>query len=564
MDVRTVLGLTSLEPYGLDMHSHDSSACIIDRANVVGAVSEERFTRNKHHASFPWMSVNYLLGLGYTYADIDAVAIPWPLKQALPRHLQVAKSFYYSLLPGFKARLHAKNPFLPVEKKKIIGIGHQRAHAASAYRTSGFRKALVISLDLGGSEEDIIATGGGIFVGENGELTRIRPLTASVGLFYTFVTEGLGFKAIDGEGKTMGLAPFGDSSTRAYEILKDYCPTVKGSELVTQKKDFRGGVTVINNYQRFVFYDLKVIHDLIKRFSDRNVAAAAQRILEERVVELVSNALEETGMDRLCLAGGVFLNVKLNKKLRELKQVKEIFIYPNPGDAGAAVGAALEAHHQLTGEKAFSRAENNIYLGPDFTDDEIEAALKKRRGLVYQKTSDPAGDAAELISSGRIVGWFQGRMEWGPRSLGARSVLSSPEDVKVKDRLNLSLKQREWFMPFAPSMLLEESHRYLRNASESPYMIMAYDILPHARDDIAATVHVDHTVRPQTVTKEQNPLYYELIKEYGKMSGTPVVLNTSFNRHGLPIVCSPEDAVNHLFMNCVEELVIGSFVVKLK
>ncbi len=564
MDVRNILGLTTLEPYGLDMHSHDSSACIIDKVNVVGAVSEERFTRNKHHASFPWMSVNYLLSLGYDYADIDAVAIPWPLKQALPKYLQVAKRFYYSLLPGFKARLNVKNPFLPVEKKKIIGIGHQRAHAASAYRTSGFKKALVVSLDLGGSEEDIINTGGGIFVGENGELTRIKPLTASIGLFYTFVTEGLGFKAIDGEGKTMGLAPFGDPNSKAYDVLKDYCPTVRGSDLIRQKKDYRGGVTVINNYQRFVFYDLQIITGLVKRFSDRNVAAAAQRILEERVVELVANALDETGIDRLCLAGGVFLNVKLNKKLRELKQVKDIFIYPNPGDAGAAVGASLEAYHQLTGEKSFPKAENNIYLGPEFTDDEVEAVLKKRKGIAYSRTSDPAGNAAELISSGKIVGWFQGRMEWGPRALGARSVLSSPHDVKVKDKLNLRLKQREWFMPFAPSMLLEEAHRYLKNASESPYMIMAHDVLPHAKDDIAATVHVDGTVRPQTVTRAQNPLYYELINEFGKMSGTPVVLNTSFNRHGLPIVCTPEDAVNHLLMKCVEELVIGNFVVKLK
>lgn len=564
MDSAKVLGLTTLEPYGLDMHSHDSSACIADNGSVVGAVSEERFTRNKHHAGFPWMSVNYLMGLGYDYSDVDAVAIPWPLKQNLPGYLQVAKRIYYSVLPGFRARLYSKAPFLPVEKKKIIGVGHQRAHAASAYRTSGFKKALVVSLDLGGSEEDVIAAGGGIFVGENGELTRIRPLTSSFGLFYTFVTDGLGFKAVDGEGKTMGLAPFGNPDTKAYDFLRDYAPVVKGADLLKPAKDCSGGVTVINNYQRFVFYDIGVIHNLVKRFSDRDVAAAAQRILEEGVVKLVENALKETGMDRLCLAGGVFLNVKLNKRLRELKGVKEVYVYPNPGDAGAAVGAALEAYHQLTGASAFSKSESNIYLGPDYSDDEIEAVLKRSRGLVFRHTSDPAGDAAELVSKGSIVGWFQGRMEWGPRALGARSVLSSPEDVKVKDKLNLRLKQREWFMPFAPSMLLEEAHRYLKDASESPYMITAYDVLPHAKDDIAATVHVDNTVRPQTVSRVQNPLYYQLIKEYGKMTGVPAVLNTSFNKHGLPIVCSPYDAVQHLYMKCVESLVIGSFVVHLR
>jgi len=563
MKTETILGLTTLEPYGLDMPSHDSSATLIDKKEIVGAVSEERFTRNKHHASFPWMSMNYLLSLGYSYTDIDAVAIPWPIKQNIPKHMQIAKRFYHGLFPGLKARLHATKPFLPFEKKKIIGIGHQRAHAASAYRTSGFKKALVVSLDLGGSEEDIIETGGAIFIGDNSELTRLRAFTSSFGLFYAFVTEGLGFNVVEGEGKTMGLAPFGDSHNKAYEFLGDFCPIVKGSELVASKKSIRFGNTVMNNFQRIIFYDLHLMHKLVKRFSERDVAAAAQRILEERVVELIDNALAETGMDKLCLAGGVFLNVKLNKKLRELKRVKEIYIYPNPGDPGAAVGAALEAYYQLTGEKTINKVENNIYIGPDFTDDEIEAVLKKRH-VKYKKISDPAGHAAELISRGKIVGWFQGRMEWGPRSLGARSILSAPHDMKAKDKLNLQLKEREGFVPFAPSMLLSEAHVYLKNSSESPYMIMAYDVVPHTKDDIAAAMHVDGTVRPQTVTKQQNPLYYDLIKEYDKMTGTPVVLNTSFKVHGAPIVCTPEDAVQHLFMNCVEDLVIGNFAVKLK
>src|SRR3989344_8005633 len=289
MRPETILGLTGLETYS--GHSHDSSACMADEARIVGAVSEGRFTRNRHHAGFPWMGVKYLLSLGYSYSDIDAVAIPWPLKEYSKR-LKIVKNLY-SMIPVFKARMYS-NQYLPVEKKKIIGIGHQRAHAASAYRTSGFKKALVVSLDLGGPEEDVANAGGGIFVGDNGELTRIKALTASFGVFYAFVTEGLGFRAVDDEGKITGLAPYGDSNSNAYSILKDYAPTVNGLNLVKQKKGLRIDFSVVNNHQRFVFNNLGVIGSLVKRFSDKDVAAAAQRILEEGVVELVENALEDT------------------------------------------------------------------------------------------------------------------------------------------------------------------------------------------------------------------------------------------------------------------------------
>ena len=272
------------------------------------------------------------------------------------------------------------------------------------------------------------------------------------------------------------------------------------------------------------------------------------------------NAIEETGLDRICLAGELFLNVKLNKAIRELKKVRRFYVYPNPGEGGAAAGAALECYHKLTGRKSYD-VSGNVYLGPEYTNFEIEASLKKNR-LKYRKTSDPAGDAAELLSRGRIVGWFQGKMEWGAHPLGARSVLAPPQDVRIKDRLNMQLKQHERFMPFASSILLEEAHSYLKNPSESPYMLSAYDVLPHGKEEIAAAVHVDNTVRPQTVTRKQNCLFYELIKEHDKMTGIPLVLNTSFNLPGLPIVCTPEDAVHNLLMKGVDSLVIGNFLVR--
>ena len=527
MKYETILGLTGLQPYGNSMHGYDSSACISDKAKITGAASEERFTRNKHQASFPWMSLNYVLSLGYPNEDIDAVAIPWPLKRKPPKKLKHP-------LQKFKEKNNTIKPALPIEKKKIVGINHQLAHASSTYRTSGFKKALSVSIDFNNFETDKTNTGTSIFTAENGKLTQFSESTANFSTFYAFVTEALGFKAIYGEEKTMELSPYGNPQTKAYNALKKYCSTVKKTKINKEKKKITYTVTVINNNQRFTFHKLETLHNLIKKFGYKDVAAAAQRILEEQTSELIENTLEQTGMDKLCLAGNVFLNSKLNKKLRELKRVKDIFIYPNPGEAGASVGAALEAHHELTGEKTLSKNENNAYLGPEYANEEIEATLKKHKNLRIKNTPDPSGDAAELVSRGKIIGWFQGRMEWSPRSLGARSVLAAPQDEKIKDKINRRLKQRDWFRSFAPSILSENARKYLKNPTESPYMNMSYDVQPQTKDEIAATVHFDNTVRPQTVTKKQNKLYHDLIKEYGKMTGTEAILNTSFNKHGPP------------------------------
>ena len=557
MNPETILGITALEPYGSGLHGRDSSACLLDKGKIMGAVSEERFTGNKYHAGFPWNSVKYLTGLGYGFSDIDAVAIPWLLNQPSSDCEKLMK-YFPRRIPYFNKKFSFK-PHLPVEKKKIVGVDHQLAHAASAYRTSPFKKALTIVLDMTCCGNRAPSTGG-IFIGENGELTRIRSFVQSIALFYAFVTQGIGFEGPGAESKTVSFGGFGHRREEIRNSLKHYAPSVRGTNLLRPGKQVKYESVVINNHERFVFSGSNAIHRLSRKYSRRDVAATAQQIVEDGVVELVLNAIEETGLDRICLAGESFLNVKLNKAIRELKKVRRLHIYPNPGEGGAAAGAALECYHNLTGRKAFD-VSGSAYLGPDYADVEIEASLKKNR-LKYRKTSDPAGDAAELLSRGRIVGWFQGRMEWGAHPLGARSVLAPPQDVRIKDRLNMKLKQHERFMPFASSILLEEAHNYLRNPSESPYMLSAYDVLPHGKEEIAAAVHVDNTVRPQTVTRQQNRLFYELIKEHDKMTGIPLVLNTSFNLHGLPIVCTPEDAVHNLLMKGFDNLVIGNFVVR--
>ena len=516
MNPETILGITALEPYDPGIHGRDSSACLLDKGKVIGAASEERFTGNKHHAGFPWNSVKYLTGLGYGFSDIDAVAVPWPIKHPSSRYEKLMKYFSGSI-PSFNEPLPFK-PFLPVEKKKIIGIDHQLAHAASAYRTSPFKKALTIVLDMTGCGNHVPATGG-IFIGENGEMTRIKSFVQSLALFYAFVTRGIGFDGPGAESKTVSLGGFGHVREEIRNALKHYAPSVRGTSLLRPGKPVKCESVVINNHERFVFSGLNSIHGLGRKYSRRDIAATAQQIIEDAVVELVLNAINETGLDRICLAGEMFLNVKLNKAVRELKKVRNIHIYPNPGEGGAAAGAVLECYHKLTGKKSFD-VSGSVYLGPEYTDPEIEASLKRNR-LKYRKTSDPAGDAAELVSRGRIVGWFQGRMEWGAHPLGARSVLAPPQDVRIKDRLNMQLKKHERFMPFASSMLLEEARNYLRNPSESPYMLSAYDVLPHGKEEIEAAVHVDNTVRPQTVTRKQNRLFYELIKEHDKMTVFP-------------------------------------------
>ena len=557
MNPETILGITSLESHGPGIHGRDSSACLSDKRKIIGAVSEERFTGNRHHAGFPWNSVKYLTNLGYSFSDVDAVAVPWPLKQSFSKYSRVIK-YFSGKIPNFKKDLYLR-PFIQVEKKKIVGIDHQLAHAASAYRTSPFKKALTISLDLTGCDQDTPATGG-IFIGENGELTRIRPLVPSLALFYAFVTQGIGFDAVGAESKTVSLGAFGHERHQIRNVLERYAPSVRGTTLIRAKRLLKFDSVLINNHEHFIFSDLNAVHNLVRKYSRRDVAATAQEILEDIVVDLVRNSLDETGLDKVCLAGELFLNVKLNKAIRELKEVRGFYVYPNPGEGGAAAGAALECYHRLTGAKS-SDVSNRVYLGPEYTDLEIEACLKKNR-LKYSKTSDPAGDAAEFIGRGRIVGWFQGRMEWGSNPLGARSILAHPQDVRIKDRLNMQLKQHDRFMPFASSMLMEEARNYLKNPSESPYMLTAYDVLPHGKYEIAAAVHVDNTVTPQTVTKQQNRLFYNLIKEHDKMTGIPAVLNTSFNLHGSPIVCTPEDAVHNLLMEGVDDLVIGNFIVR--
>jgi carbamoyltransferase len=577
--VLNIIGLTDVS----NKH-HDNSAALVQDGKLVYAASEERFTRRKHDESFP---ENALRGcLDYAALDLDEVdgfAVAWP---------KASYSFLFSRnvtdLSKFLLPLTTANPFmvgkdvfsrlkrlfarrtenglidLGVEPARITYLCHHESHAASAYRLSGFERCIAVSLDAGGPDANGKVLSGAVFVCEDGELRRVEelPAFASLGVFYGAVTVALGFKFGDGEGKTMGLAAYGDPR-KCYEEIKAVAPRFIDGQW--EGHDHWLDYWSVSNKQFFLSTRMgRYLQGSIERYSMEDVAAAVQRVLEEVVTNYFQYLNEKYQLNDFAVSGGIFLNVKLNKRLLESGFVRKLFIHPHAGDGGTAAGAALELYHRLAGHTTVCKLDS-VALGCEFSCAEIEKTLVEFSSEVaYRKVDDIAKYVGQEIAKGKVIGWFQGRAEWGPRALGQRSVVADPRDIKTKDLINQALKNREWFMPFAPSILREKAPEYLSNSVESPFMILAFDVLEGKASDIGAAIHIDHTARPHTVSRETNPLYYSMIEAFYKISGVPVVLNTSFNRHGLPIVNTPKDAIEHLIWGCVHELAIGPFVVERK
>jgi carbamoyltransferase len=566
-----ILGITQTPPN----FARDTSAVLLSDGVLIGAVAEERFSRIKHHAGYPFNSIKYLLKEAkLKNRDIDYVVIPWGSSSRLNSLGEKWREFklgqIYNSIRGIKSkRINANVEKVSLENEfpnaKIMKFDHEFSHASSSYRASGFNKALIITLDGEGVDQKKL-TSGGIFIGNKGELETLElfPMSASFGYFYGAVTDELGFKHCDGEGKTMGLAAYGDSA-KCYDELEIICPQINGIKVnrcknSDAKKDI--GFGYFGVYNNVFFHNLAnpYIRYLKDRYGDKNLAAAAQKILEDKIVQLITNAVELTGIKNICLAGGVFLNVKVNKKIREIPGVEDVFIYPNAGDGGATFGAVLELYHHLTGKHEDKRLDH-VYLGPAYSNSDIERELRGT-GLKFEYVGDDAPSIiADLIERGEVIGWAYNRAEWGPRALGARSVLADPRSVEIKERINNILKRREWFMPFAPSILEDKIGNYVENPCNSPFMIMAFDVKNGRIEDIKGATHVDNTARVHTVNKNSNPRYYEMIKCFEEKTDVPVVLNTSFNRHGLPIVNSPRDALEHLKWGCVDYLAIEDYIV---
>ena len=560
---------------GISDYYHDSGAVIIKDGKILAAVNEERFSRVKHDGRLPVSSLMYVLHeTNLSPRDIDVVAVcGLSYRRSIFNEI---RSFFNT---GIYSRKALRRPYIILVGKKrwnegvrnllanfgfhnphIELVEHHHAHACSAYFTSGFDKATVITLDFGGD-----GLSGSINLGENGHLTRLKGLRFphSPAICYAVITDYLGFLPDCDEGKIMSLGCYGDCGPAYREFTqlikyKDSYPF-----FAVDTKALQG--TLLDPFTpRLGREYLGQFLPFLAQYKDEDIAAALQKRVEDTIRQFILKAVEMTGIDKIALAGGLFLNVKLNKILMETEEITDIYIQPNAGDGGVPLGAALAIQADLKedGERISFEKMDHAYFGTHYSNEYTEKILKKAEGITYEYTDDPAGEAAELLNQNQIIGWFMNRMEWGPRALGARSVLANPAVAENKDRLNLVLKQREWFQPFAPSMLLKPMGEYVESARESPFMLLAFDVREEKKKEIPAVVHVDGTTRPQTVTGEHNREYEKMIRDFENLSGIPLVLNTSFNKHGLPIVCSPRHAVEHLQWGCIDGLVLGNYVAK--
>lgn len=560
-----------------DMH-HDSGACLINDGEVLYAVNEERLSRKKMDPRLPVASLMTILKECRGSDEVDAIAIGGAApKEAYQKGSQWAlgddKRF------GFVSKIHEWKKLwkidllglfdlLGLKEKLFFFIDHHTSHAASAYLTSGFDKSIIITFDFWGDFEV-----GSINIGENGDLSRVFTFQfpSSPAIVYSMFTSHLGFKPLEDEGKVMALAAFGDRH-RAYDTLASLISHKDNGKIELDIDVFEPNVD-LDFLNKNALKELRKsnktllrLRELFSGHTSEDVAAALQQRIEEIMKSIVKFAISQIGYSKICLAGGIGLNVKVNKSIREMEEVEELFIHPHPGDGGLGVGAALFVCSRLAKEQGFKitpRPLKTTYLGPKYDSHEVLLELKKHSGLRFEKVNGVEALAAEtLYKDNKAIGWFQGRMEYGPRALGNRSVLADPRRKENKERINKILKRREWFQPFAPSLLSEAKDNYLENACDSPFMILSFDTRREKREDIIAAVHVDGTARPQTVKKNVNPLFYELIEEFNKHTDVPAILNTSFNVHGEPIVCSPYDAINDLKKGHVDILFIADYVVE--
>jgi len=553
----------------LGIHTgHDAGAALIEDGKIIRAANEERFTRIKHWGNgIPQNSLGFVLQ-GIELEDLDAIAVPIA-KENFLNLLRVSKYWFKTginyppsqlinkifnkmrrLKPHHTAPVQNKFPKIP-----IFNVEHHVAHAASAYYLSGLSKSLVLTLDGVGD----LRISGTVNMGEKKNISTKANIyeNTSLGHFYEAITDGLGFKINDHEYKIMGLASYGKPV--CVEHLKEIAPKVFGISFYSNKY-YTIYSEWINNFWAVHIGEAGLVKLLASKYKSENVAASGQKLLEDLILRWVNNCIDKFSIKDLSLSGGVFLNVKANKRIREELKTN-IYPHPNAGDGGLAVGAALYAAAKLDKKVKFEKMEH-VYFGPEYLNEEILKEIKKRKGkYTFSEHDDIAVEVAKLLAEGKVIGWFQGKMEYGPRALGSRSVLADPRDVKIRERINNILKQRDWFMPFAPSMLRSRAKDYLKNPGEAPFMILAFDATKECIKDLPAAVHVDNTTRPQLVEKETNPLYHSMIKEFENITGVGAVLNTSFNKHGLPIVCSPSDALDHLDWGCVDTLAIGNYMV---
>jgi carbamoyltransferase len=560
---------------------HDTGAVIVRDGRMLAAINEERLSRIKMDTQFPQRSIQAVLDIaGLKKEDIKHVVIPELrkgddiLKNILPKYPHsVFAGANGELALGDRSRQLFMSGWLLVktysrmavlyrhyEKQlramfphaQLHRVEHHVTHAASAYYTSGFDKALVITADSWG---DFVATM--ICIGEGKKLMPVNRCyyPNSLGHYYQNLTVWLGFRGCRHEGKVLGLAAFGNPQSPVYDRIKGL--------LVCE------GLNIHTPYMMGKLWHKKIpfgqnclMRELIANHTREDIAAGFQRRFEEVVTELVRNALDRFQVEDVCLAGGIFANVKLNQRIFEVPGVRRISIFPHMGDGGVCAGGAL--FYDINQNGSTGSALPHAYLGPEFSEKEMETALRNK-GIAFEYHRDIETKVAELLVKGKVVARFNGAMEYGPRALGNRSILYPATDPAVNKWLNERLKRTE-FMPFAPVTLMEEASRCYKNLNGAEYpahfMTITFDCTDFMRTKSPAAVHVDNTARPQLIDEQTNPSYYRIVKEYFKRTGIPSVINTSFNMHEEPIVCSPDDAIRAFQLGHLDYLAMGPFLVK--
>jgi carbamoyltransferase len=569
---------------GINAYHGGASACLIQDGKLIAAVEEERFSRVKYQAGFPVQSIRFVLAeAGIGPQDLDHIGI-----SRKPTANLVKKAlFAFQQRPSLKLIGDRLNNSMKVGDLKSVfcestgvepaglraefhHVEHHRAHMASAFFVSPFEQAAIFSVDgMGDFVSTMWGTGRGTQLEVRGEIN----FPHSLGLFYTAVTQWLGFPKYGDEGKVMGLAPLGkpihmDKMRELVRVRRDgtfelgldyFVHHAEGATMTWNEGEPKLGMIYSDRFVE-LFGEPRVQYGEITEYH-QDVAASLQAMLEEAEMALVCKLQRETGQKALCMAGGVALNSAFNGKILPETGFEEIYIQPAAGDAGTSLGVCYYIYHQLL-DRPRNYVMNDAYTGPQYSDEKIRLALDAA-GLTYQRLEEDAlvQRAAALVADGNVLGWFQGRLEWGPRALGNRSIIADPRRDDMKDILNARIKHREKFRPFAPSILQEHVDEYFDQTYPDPFMIKVYNVLPEKRSVIPAVTHVDGTGRLQTVDREHSPLYWKLINAFYERTGVPVVLNTSFNENE-PIVCTPQEAISVLLRTRMDALIIGNYVVK--
>lgn len=562
---------------GISCYYHDSAAALLKDGHVVAAAEEERFSRKKFDDSFPKSAIEWCLKeAGITPKQIDSVAFyDKPIlkfERLLDNYIAVAPRGLHSFLDTIPKWLHKrlwiKNDIkksLKGFKGEIIFPEHHLSHAAHAFYTSPFEESAILTIDGVGEWS---TTSFGSASNDSITITNDIRWPHSLGLFYSAFTYFLGFKVNEGEYKLMGLSSYG--SPKYYDLIPD--------NLIDVKSD--GSIHLNMKYFAFTYDKVMTNHKFAELFGISpkkrdeetkqihfDIGASAQKVLEEVILKMTNHVYEKTKMRNLCIGGGVALNGVANYRILKEGPFENVHIPPSPGDAGSAVGCAQYLYHifknnpRIIEKNHAKQIYENVYVGPSFTNEQIVEFLDSKN-ISYEKLDRETllKKTAHLITERKIVGWYQGKMEWGPRALGCRSILADPRVAEMKDILNEKIKHRESFRPFAPSILEEYAQDYFEIDRMSPYMLMVAPV--KKPKDIPAVTHVDGTGRLQTVSKEANPLYYDLITEFYKITGVPVIINTSMNVMGEPIVNTPEQAYQMIVKTEMDCIVMGNYLVK--